>query len=465
MANVVEHTLNDALGSLLRAKNGNWDIVAQATQVLQSTRKVPDILITAGASVIVETEFTPASTLYEDASQKLGVLPKNSLMTVEAVIAISVPQRLKNIPQKELSKELEQADDLRFYVLRGDPEKPERFPLNGWCEGGVDSLVDVIESLAVSPGRLNQAVQIMEDAVKIAATVFARDVSSEVLNRMASCLNQEDSAQTQRMSAAIIANAFLFQIAVSGAADIPSIDDVRKKSKLGRLLKPNVLKGWEQISTVNYWPIFSIADKLLTPVPDGPALNYLKILSNCAQELAGIGAVEIQDLAGQMFGKLIADRKFLATFYTRPASAALLAELAVSRLKVDWSDEREIKELRVADLACGTGTLLSAAYRRAATRIRRNGLDDKKLHKHIIEKVVIGADVMPAAAHLTTTMLSATHPAIPFAECGVHVVPYGLSNKTDGVAIGSLELLGISELYSLLGQRSARLSGVASQAR
>ena len=50
MANIVEHTLNDALGSLLRAKNGNWAIVTQATQVLQDTRKVPDILITAGAS-------------------------------------------------------------------------------------------------------------------------------------------------------------------------------------------------------------------------------------------------------------------------------------------------------------------------------------------------------------------------------------------------------------------------------
>lgn len=464
MANVVEHTLNDALGSLLRAKNGNWEIVTQATQVLQATRKVPDILIIAGASVIIETEFTPASTVYEDASQKLGVLPRNSLMPVEAVIAVSVPQRLKHIPQEELSKELEQADDLRFYILRGEPEKPERFPLNGWCEGGVDSLVDVIESLAVSPSRLNEAVQVMEDAVKVAATVLAKEVSIEVLIRMASCLNQEDSEQTRRMAAAIIANAFLFQIAVSGAADIPSIDDVRQKSQLGRLLKPNVLKGWEQILKINYWPIFSIANKLLIPVPDGPALSYLKVLSDCAQELVGIGVVEIQDLAGQMFGKLIADRKFLATFYTRPASAALLAEMAVSRLKVDWSDEQKIKELRVADLACGTGTLLSAAYRRAATRIRRNGLDDKKLHKHIIEKVVIGADVMPAAAHLTTTMLSATHPAIPFAECGVHVVPYGLSSDTDGIAIGSLELLGTSELYSLFGQQSARLSGVASQA-
>ena len=40
----------------------------------------------------------------------------------------------------------------------------------------------------------------------------------------------------------------------------------------------------------------------------------------------------MQDLAGQMFGRLIADRKFLATFYTLPSSAAMLAELAVAKL-------------------------------------------------------------------------------------------------------------------------------------
>ena len=38
------------------------------------------------------------------------------------------------------------------------------------------------------------------------------------------------------------------------------------------------------------------------------------------------------DLTGRIFQRLIADRKYLATFYTLPASAALLARLAVAKL-------------------------------------------------------------------------------------------------------------------------------------
>ena len=38
------------------------------------------------------------------------------------------------------------------------------------------------------------------------------------------------------------------------------------------------------------------------------------------------------DLTGRIFQRLIADRKYLATFYTLPASAALLARLAIDKL-------------------------------------------------------------------------------------------------------------------------------------
>ena len=63
-----------------------------------------------------------------------------------------------------------------------------------------------------------------------------------------------------------------------------------------------------------------------------------------------------------MFQRLIADRKFLATFYTLPSSAALLAELAAARLDIDWSDCEAVIALRIGDFACGTGALLNAAY-------------------------------------------------------------------------------------------------------
>src|SRR5437870_3219384 len=74
------------------------------------------------------------------------------------------------------------------------------------------------------------------------------------------------------------------------------------------------------------------------------------------------------DLTGAVFQRLIADRKFLAAYYTTPPSAALLAGLAIrqgaSPAGKPWSDTEALKHMRIADFACGTGTLLSAAYQR-----------------------------------------------------------------------------------------------------
>ena len=69
------------------------------------------------------------------------------------------------------------------------------------------------------------------------------------------------------------------------------------------------------------------------------------------------------DFAGELFPELLKDRKETAANYTLPVTAELLAGLAVDRLTVDdWSNTEELSRLRIADMACGTGTLLRAVY-------------------------------------------------------------------------------------------------------
>ena len=57
-----------------------------------------------------------------------------------------------------------------------------------------------------------------------------------------------------------------------------------------------------------------------------------------------------------------------APFYTLPSSATLLAQLAVARLDIDWSDREAVGALRIGDFACGTGALLNAAYEAVLSR-------------------------------------------------------------------------------------------------
>ena len=198
---------------------------------------------------------------------------------------------------------------------------------------------------------------------------------------MAHLLGMENVPQTRRMACAIIANALVFHERIAGMHDqVQPLQLVCGDA----IANPQgaVLAAWTAILRINYWPIFAIAKDLLSHLPAGDAATILRRLRETAQAISATGVDQAHDLTGRIFQRLIADRKYLATFYTLPASAALLARLAVAKLDgVDWADAAAIGTLRVADFACGTGALLSAVYERLAARHERAGGDPADLHR------------------------------------------------------------------------------------
>ena len=170
------------------------------------------------------------------------------------------------------------------------------------------------------------------------------------------------------------------------------------------------------------------------------------------------------DLTGRIFQRLIADRKYLATFYTLPAPAALLARLAAAKIDgVDWGDAEAIAKLRVGDFACGTGALLSAVYDQIAARHERAGGDAAALHKVMMEEVLYGCDVMPSAIHITGSTLSGAQPNVGYNQSRLYTMPYG--RQDDGsVKLGSLELLQSSTALTLFNTNDPALrTGSAGQ--
>ena len=169
-------------------------------------------------------------------------------------------------------------------------------------------------------------------------------------------------------------------------------------------------------------------------MPAGDATTILRQAPrDTAESFHAKGVDNAHDLTGRVFQRLIADRKYLATFYTLPASAALLARLAVAKLDgVDWSSAKAIGKLRVGDFACGTGALLSAVYEQIAARHDRAGGDAANLHRVMIEEVLYGCDVMPSAVHITGSTLSGVEPSQRFGKSRLYTAPYG--SQRDGRA-------------------------------
>ena len=467
MPRTSEMAFNPELAIALRGKHPRWRdrIGAEQSGVLKDHPGLqPDIVIQhpGGAPVIVETEFEPAPTVEDDARARLGKIIAATGDEVETTIAVRVPSALRG-DQGRLAEQIAAAE-FQYCVFSETDDEPRRWPESGWLSGGIDDLAGLIEQTALSERHIAEGMKILEEGVSQAAKLLRiglKDDRPDVLAKIADALHQEDGEQTSRMAAAIVANALIVQMGIAGAYGIPTLDELRGIRR--QLLKSRVLDAWRYIlDEINYWPIFKIASDVLLPIPDDTARQALHRLHGVAIDLDGMGATTTQDLAGQMFGRLISDRKFLATFYTLPSSAALLAELAVSKLEVDWGNAEAVKGLRIADLACGTGVLLSAAYRAVAARHRRSGGDDGALHRAMMENALVGADIMPAATHLTASMLSSAHPRITFGRTRVHTMLYGEQPEATGraTAIGSLDLINQDEQATLFGTGQHALSGV-----
>ena len=461
MARTSERAFNSLLAQALDRRHPRWDVNAEQTGVIAgSPGKAPDIVIMptgpAGAPVIVETEYDPARQVEKEAESRLGLELTGSGLAVEQAVAVVAPAELRGIQQRDLPAAIEGAE-FRYRLASQRRGGVEWFPSSGWLTGGVDDLAGLCEQVTISEHAVQQAADEMERAVDAVSGQLSRAVGDapRVLEDIAAALKLESSKQTTRIGVAMLANAFLFQMALEG--DTHPDTGWQVPGPAPDSTRAQVLDTWYAILDINYWPIFWTASSVLEQIPETAAQNaVLPQLVNMAKSLARHGVAATTDMAGQIFGKLIADRKFLATFYTRRESARLLAELAVARMPVeDWSDRERVESLKIADLACGTGALLSAAYDRVASRCRRAGLDDAELHRAMMEDVLIGVDIMPAAAHLTCTALSAAHPKKRYAESGIHRAPYGRvkdiarhpqqaegdSGSGTHIGIGSLELL------------------------
>ena len=314
-----------------------------------------------------------------------------------------------------------------------------RFPESGFVSGNIRDLAGFITYASTPEDVVRESVEILERAISQTASIIRESTETwpNLKQDFADLLKQEYSEQTERMAATIMINALMFHMNLIGHPKLKNFEELRPD---GRLLQGLVVQEWREILKINYWSIFDIAVKLLSRLaPVQLASRALDRMASAAERIRGLGATESSDLIGTVFQRLIADRKFLATFYTRPESATLLAHLAIPDDGA-WDDAERVKDFKIADYACGTGTLIHAAYRRLNQLHVFSGGDPSKLHSHMMGKSLTALDVLPSAVHLTASMLSSSHPAERYQDTRTIVTQYG-KTEDGGVSIGSLDLL------------------------
>jgi len=259
---------------------------------------------------------------------------------------------------------------------------------------------------------------------------------------------QERRETAAKVSALVLANAFIFQEQLAATnARVASLRTIEGEVDIVGATARHWKWIWEEI---DYVPIFQLGERVLNELPvnvnSGLATRALlaEAIAICAQQ-----AALRHDLMGRIYHWLLHHAKYLGTYYTSVSAATLLLKLSIAaEWKQDFSDPEQLGSFKVADLACGTGTLLMAsaqalsdAYirRRAEKGLSLEAKDMSTLHRALMENVLHGYDVLPSAVHLTASTLAMLAPEVAFVRMGLFVMPLGVDH---GIAkLGSLDFL------------------------
>ncbi|MYC07523.1 MAG: hypothetical protein F4X57_10185, partial [Chloroflexi bacterium] len=382
MPRQTEPSINNALGNILQGMMRTCAVRSEISGAFQGySGRQPDILITAPyrSPVVIEAEVRPSGNAENEAVSRLGLELAGGTGNVEAAIALYYPENMRGYD--DLHAALRDAT-LEYCVFTKEETEITRFPKSGWLNGGVSDLAELARLVSVPQSLVDDAANRLQYGIDRANAVLdeAAELGTANTEDIANLLGMTDVSQTRRMACAVIANAMVFHHHIARQHT-----EIRALNRLWRSAVDNpqarVADAWDEILKINYWPIFAVARDIVNLLPLHAAARILDELRETAQGINSTGAAFAHDLTGRVFQRLIADRKYLATFYTLPASASLLARIAVAKLDgIDWSDPDAIAQLRVGDFACGTGALLSAVYEQIALRHEKAGGDPADLH-------------------------------------------------------------------------------------
>ena len=449
-----EEVVNTQLAVLI-SKLG---VTADAETIHLHGRHRPDVLFQLrGLRTVIEGKFADVPNaehiVLDDARKRVRA-------GIAHIAAATVyPEPLRTTPTTEMLDALTRAR-LRYCIITETSEGDE------WFEGNPAALMealrraqealsqdDIVERTAKAlHGRLVSVTQLW------LGQTGACDRLSKILGITPPKGETPDKAQGRRetaakVSALVLANALIFQeqLAITDGRVSP-LRKIEKEADLVGAIAQHWRWIWENI---NYVPIFQLGERVLDELPS--ALSTTQAVSAVLTQAKAIceqQAALRHDLMGRIYHWLLHEAKYLGTYYTSVPAATLLLKLTLAAdWKQDLGDPAELAHFKVADLACGTGTLLMAAAQAFSDEyIRTRAASDRPLgqqelstlHRTLMENMLHGYDVLPSAVHLTASTLALLAPDIAFVRMNLFVMPLGVDQGR--ARLGSLDFLDNREL-------------------
>ena len=425
-----EEAVNPLLGQLLRARG----IRARAER--RSRGDAPDIRfeLRTGELVLIECKWeSNRSALDDQLAERVQDFPD-----AVARVGVLYPDGLKQVD--DILDELEYTLNLRWFL---HSSRDEVFDDQTLREGTIEQFADHLRLLPLEiegVDRVVAAAGVVGYAIDQAAQELRNHarVARLIAEAIAETDDEKNNAAAQRIGCLVLFNALAFQERLADVRDdVPAInevmdDDVRKLET-----------AWRTIcEEIDYVPVFELAADLMRILWYAPKPRPRLVLEPLIKAVHETNRVEGHDLSGRLFHTLLSDAKFTGAYYTSVPAATMLARLVFEGwpANVDWADHEFPGSLTVADLACGTGTLLMAVAAEAERRHEAaGGSQSAELHKAMVEHALHGYDVQLSAIHFAATSLAMLNPQIEFDRMNLYVMDYGAEDGQ--AALGSLDFL------------------------
>ena len=406
----------------------------------RSRKGAPDVRVDlrSGDLVILECKWDGSANLLKNQlEERLRDFPE-----ALGMVGVLYPDSLRH--EENTHAELEAAIDLQWWLhgSRG-VATPEPRIRSGSLAELADQLrtlpleLEGVDRVAAAAGAVGYA---LEQAAK-QITRHAR-ISRRIADIIANTDQEKDRAAALRIGCLVLFNSLAFQDRLAAAnEDVPTVNET-----LGRGI-PGLRQVWRHIcDNIDYVPVFELATNILDVLADGPEDTQRAAIDPLVKAMEDTRRLEGHDLSGRLFHTLLTDAKFTGAYYTSVPAATLLSRLVFQDWPphVNWKDHEFPASLNVADLACGTGTLLMAVAAEVERRHTDAGGDEAAdLHKAMVEQALHGYDVQLSAVHFAATSLAMLNPDIQFDRMNLYVMPLGAEGSN--TSLGSLDFLGTGE--------------------
>ncbi|MCY4419478.1 MAG: hypothetical protein OXB93_06505, partial [Cytophagales bacterium] len=460
--NLIEQAFNFELARAFRKIRRRWSDDNVKPERKKGKKQIDIWIGLHGSEVAVETEWdTKTNPGNEDAKARL-----DQCKDLRAAIAVSIPRDLRNLNEDNIQKSLvEDSVTLGYAAFQRTGKQILRTPEDGYLYGNTNDLADFINMASISQAQTEECAQKLSSEIKEGAKKLSDALSDTEKQELIESINHKWKMDDLQVVMLLWYNALsvhkhLYEHNRKKGDEIPPLPEPPRV--LNDIINPKeLIFAWSAILKTNWHSVFETAHESLLYAYNLEAKLTAHIITKLYRLMTDsrmLGVGEHVNMGGEIYQRILAGRRETAAFYTAAPIAELLAHLTIREEdRKDWGAEDLFENLRIADLACGTGTLLRAGYLRVRQLHERKKQDSDlgSFHKLAMEKGIIGADINRISSHLSNTSLTDVGEGEAYDETQIAHVDVGEKGVT-----GSLEFLEGNYLDDLQLQAfSERTSG------